>query len=127
LWDLLEGFQVVLASHKGKLGQCYVGEHSIDTQGLPPRYMTLKQLSYWEEAEVNNQIQALVDVGKMRKNALEYACRVTLPMMKDGSQRFCGDYSPLNIQTRRDSFPKPLIEDVLNQLRRSQWFSTLDL
>lgn len=37
----------------------------------------------------------LVDhLGKMRKSAFEYACRVTLPIKKDGSQRFCGDYRP---------------------------------
>ncbi len=76
---------------------------------------------------MNQQIQALVDLGNMCKNALEYACRVILLMKKDGSQRFCGDYCPLNFQTRQDSFPMPLIEDVLNQLRRSQWFSMLDL
>jgi len=53
LWDLLEEFDEVFAWHKGVLGQCYVGEHSIDTQGLPPCRMTLGPLSYWEEAKVN--------------------------------------------------------------------------
>jgi hypothetical protein len=48
LWDLLEE---VFAWHKGELGQCYVGEHLIDTQGLPPYRMTLGWLSYWEEIE----------------------------------------------------------------------------
>jgi hypothetical protein len=33
LWDFLEEFQEVFAWHKGELGQCFVGEHSIDTQG----------------------------------------------------------------------------------------------
>jgi putative transposase len=81
----------------------------------------------FEEVEVNRQIQTLVDLGKMHKSASEYACRVTLPMTKDGSQRFCGDYCPLNHQTRRDSFPMPLIEDVLNKLGHSKWFLALDL
>ncbi len=52
---------------------------------------------------------------------------MTLQIKKDGSRRFCGDYHPLKFQTRQDSFPMPLIEDVLNQLRSSQWFSMLDL
>jgi hypothetical protein len=68
-----------------------------------------------------------VDLGKMCKNALEYACKVTLPMKKDGGHKFCGDYCPLNFQTRQDSFPMPLIEDVLNQLRHSKWFLMFDL
>ncbi len=53
LWDLLEEFQEVFAWHKRELGQCFVEEHTIDTQGLPPCHMTLGRLSFWEEAEVN--------------------------------------------------------------------------
>jgi hypothetical protein len=89
--------------------------------------MTPGQLSYWKEVQANRQIQALVDLGKMHKNALKYACKLILPMKKDGSQRFCGDDHPLNFQTRQDSFPMPLIEDVLNQLGHSKWFAMFDL
>jgi hypothetical protein len=63
----------------------------------------------------------------MRPSNSKYACRVTLPVKKDGSMRFCGDYRPLNLQTSRDSFPMPLVEDVISQLGRSNWFSALDL
>jgi len=49
---------------------------------------------------VKRQIDVLVDLGKMRASNSEYACRVTLPVKKDGSRRFCGDYQPLNAQTR---------------------------
>jgi hypothetical protein len=50
--------------------------------------MTLGRLSYWEEVEVNRQIQTLMDLGK---NSLEYTCSVTLLMKKDGNKRFYGD------------------------------------
>jgi hypothetical protein len=104
-----------------------MGEHTIDTQGLPPCRMTLGQLSFWEETEVNRQIQALVNLGKMCKNASKYVYKITLPTKKDGSQRFYRNYRPLNHQTRWDSFPMPLIEDILNQLAHSKWFSALNL
>ncbi len=84
-------------------------------------------MSYWEEAEVKKQIDVLVDLGKIRPNNSEYACQVTLPVKKDGSRRFCGDYRPLNAQMRRDSFPMPLVEDVIDQLGNSSWFTALDL
>ncbi len=127
LWKVLEEYQDVFAWNKGELGCCTVGEHSIDTQGFVPCRATPGRLSYWEEAEVKRQIDVLVDLGKMRPIDSEYACRVTLPVKKDGSMRFCGDYRPLNLQTRRDSFPMPLVEDVISQLGRSNWFSALDL
>ncbi len=39
LWDILKEFQEVFAWHEGGLEQCFVREHSIDTQGLPPCHM----------------------------------------------------------------------------------------
>jgi hypothetical protein len=127
LWAVLEQYQDVFAWDKGELGSCTVGEHVIDTQGFPPCKVALGRLSYWEEAEVNRQINVLVKLGLMRPSNSAYACRVTLPVKRDGSRRFCGDYRPLNLQTRRDSFPMPLVEDVISQLGRSAWFSALDL
>jgi len=76
---------------------------------------------------MKRQIDALVNLGKMRPSNSEYACRVTLPMKKDGNRRFCGDYRSLNAQTRRDMFPMPLVEDVIDQLGKSTWFTALDL
>ncbi len=127
LWATLEKYKDVFAWNKGELGHCTIGEHSIDTQGLPPCNASPGRLSFWEEAEVKRQIDILVDLGKMRPSNSEYACRVTLPVKKDGSRRFCGDYRPLNAQTRRDMFPMPLVEDVIDQLGKSIWFTALNL
>jgi hypothetical protein len=109
----------VFAWNKGELGCCTFGEHSIDTQGFPPCKVAPGQLSYWEEAEVKRQINVLVELGKMKPSDSAYACRVTLPVKKDGSRRLCGDYWPLNLQTRRDLFSMPLVDDVISQLGRS--------
>jgi hypothetical protein len=37
-----------------------------------------------------------MDWGKMRKSALDYACKIILLVNKDGSRRLCGDYHRLN-------------------------------
>jgi hypothetical protein len=97
LWTLLEDFKDVFVWHKGELGCCTIGEHAINTQGFPPCCTTLGRLSYWEEVEVNRQIQALIMLGKMKNNDFEYACRVSLPVKKDSNRRFYGDYRPLNM------------------------------
>jgi hypothetical protein len=114
LWRVLERYQDVFAWNKGELGCCIIREHFVDMQGFPPCKASPSRLSYWEEVEVKRQIDVLVELGKMKPSSSEYACRVTLPVKKDGSKRFCGDYQPLNAQTRRDSFPMSLVEDVIS-------------
>jgi len=126
-WGVLEHYQDVFAWNKRELGCCTIGEHSIDMQGYPPCRVSPGRLSYWEEAEVKRQIDVLVHLGKMKPSDSEYTCRVTLPAKRDGSRRFYGDYRPLNLQTWRDSFLMPLVDDVISQLGKSAWFSTLDL
>jgi len=46
---------------------------------------------------------------------------------KDGSARFCVDNRKLNQVTRKDACPIPRIDDTLDTLSGSKWFSTLDL
>uniref|UniRef100_A0A5S6Q7T0 Reverse transcriptase domain-containing protein n=1 Tax=Trichuris muris TaxID=70415 RepID=A0A5S6Q7T0_TRIMR len=45
---------------------------------------------------------------------------------KDGSLRFCVDYRKLNDVTEKNVQPLPRIDDALDALAGSRWFSTLD-
>jgi hypothetical protein len=39
-----------------------------------------------------------------------------------------GDFAEtIDLSTRQDMFPMPLVEDVIDQLGKSTWFTTLDL
>jgi hypothetical protein len=46
---------------------------------------------------------------------------------KDGSKRFCVDFRQLNKITKVNSYPLPLIDDILATLGKSKYFSSLDL
>ncbi|KAL5500729.1 hypothetical protein EMCRGX_G012325 [Ephydatia muelleri] len=56
-----------------------------------------------------------------------WASPVVLAQKKDGINRFCVDYRKLNVVTRKDAYPLPRIDETLEALGGSRWFSTLDL
>ena len=45
---------------------------------------------------------------------------------KERYARFCVDYLKLNDLTKKNSYPLPMINNTLDELSGSSWFSTLD-
>ncbi|GBN96200.1 Transposon Ty3-G Gag-Pol polyprotein [Araneus ventricosus] len=69
----------------------------------------------------------MVHNGIIEESSRPWASPIVLVKKKDGSTRFCVDYRELNEITIKDCYPLPRIDDTLDALNGSQWFSTLDL
>jgi Reverse transcriptase (RNA-dependent DNA polymerase) len=54
------------------------------------------------------------------------ASSVLLVKKPNGKYRTCVDYRSLNEATEADSYPMPLIDDILGDIGRQNYFSTLD-
>jgi hypothetical protein len=63
----------------------------------------------------------------IRYSMSPWAAPIVLVSKKTGDVRLCVDFRKLNAITKKDSFPLPRIDDVLDLLVGQRYFSTLDL
>ena len=76
--------------------------------------------------EVKHYIEDLLNRGWITKSQSSYASPVVCVRKKDGGLRLCIDYRELNCKTVPDRHPIPRIQETLDNLGGSSWFSVLD-
>lgn len=96
------------------------------TSDIPVAYHPYR-LSYQEKLKVREICQDLLDKKIIRESNSEYASPVILVKKKDGSDRMCVDFRALNRITVKDRYPLPLIDDHIDRLGCSKFFTSLDM
>ena len=110
---------------EGERGETDLVQLQIDTGDSPSKRQPLRRMPFATRLEVAKQLDKMQRDGVIQPSQSPWASPVVLVRKKDGSHRFCVDY--LNSVTKVDTFPLPRINDLLDQLGESKYFSTLDL
>ena len=80
----------------------------------------------WEE-EVERQVKEMCKNGICRPSKSSWASDVVLVRKKDGQMRFAIDYRQLNAVTTRDAYGPPNPQSILDKLKGSRYFSSIDV
>ncbi|EGD76334.1 hypothetical protein PTSG_11674 [Salpingoeca rosetta] len=92
-------------------------DHAIDLKpGATPPSKAPYRLSTDELKELRTQLDELLAKGLIEASTSPYGAPILFVKKKDGTRRMCIDYRQLNAQTVKDSYPLPLIDDIIDSL-----------
>ena len=117
----------VFAKSPDDLGGTDIAQHEIDTGSAKPIKLPPRRVPLAFRGEETIEVEKIRRNRIIQKSNSPWAAPVVLVRKKDGTVRFCIDYRRLNSLTIRDAYPLPRIEECLDCLEGSLWFSTLDL
>ena len=127
LKDFLVEHHEAFSIDPGERGESDLVRMEVDTGDATPRRQPVRRLPFALRQEVARQLKDMQQSGVIQPSSSPWASPVVMVRKKDGSHRFCVDYRLLNAVTKPDLYPLPRIDDLLDQLGKSQYFSTLDL
>ena len=102
-------------------------KHTIDTGSAQPIQVPPRRVPFHKSQEMRHQVDEMLEAQIIEPSESPWSSPVVLVAKPDGTQRFCVDYRALNKVTKRDLYPLPRCNDILESLAGAQWFSHLDL
>ena len=127
LQSLMDKHSDLFAANSTDIGRIEIEKHRIRTKDHLPISQRPYDQSIANERETERQVSDLISKGLVRESTSPWAAPVTLVDKKDGAKRLCIDYRRLNSITIDDKQPLPKIQFVINKLRGSRFFTTLDV
>ena len=99
----------------------------IDTGKNDPIKMRPYRTPLKNREVIDKAIDEMLDANVIRRSRSPWSFPVVIVDKKDGSKRFCVDFRKLNQISKKNSYPLPLIDDILALLGNAKCFSSLDL
>ena len=125
--ELLTRYQDLFFKKGDKLKPCRLSPLVIDTGDTPPIFQRPYRTPLSKRKIVEQEITNMLETGLIRPSSSPYAAPLLLVPKKDETWRTVLDYRALNLVTKMDRHPLPLIQDIFDQLGGAKIFTTLDL
>lgn len=114
----------IFAASASDVGQTKLVQHFINTGDAPPIRQRARRLPPVRQSAADHCLEEMEASGIIEPSESPWASPVVLVPKKDGGWCFCLDFRCLNEVTVKDSY---LLDESLNWIAGSRWFSSLDL
>lgn len=127
LQNLLLKYKNVFSESSEDIGRTNLTKHKINTGTALPIRQPCRRLPIGKRDIEKEELNKMIDRGIIEPSSSPWAANIVLVLKKDGKTRFCVDYRQLNDVTIKDAYPLPRVDECLDSLSNSKWFSSMDL
>ena len=125
--QLLVKYQDVFSLGPVELGCTHSSEHTLKVTDNTPFKEQFRQIPPLMVEEVRNHLREMLESSTIRPSQSAWCNAMVLVRKKDGGLCFCIDFCCLNAHTKKDSYPLPRMQEVLESLVGTGHFTCLDL
>ena len=124
---LLAKYHDVFLLDPAELGCTHSMEHIIKVTDDTPFKEQFRQIPPPLLEEVRNHLKEMLESGAIRPSQSAWCNTVVLVQRKDSGLHFCIDFCCLNAHMKKDSYPLPRIQELLESIVGAGHLSCLDL
>jgi hypothetical protein len=103
-------------------------DHAIGLEREPsPGFREVYPMTLTEQTEMDAFLEEALATKRIKQSKSLLGAPVFFIKKKDGKLRFVQDYRALNVITRKNRYPLPLIDDLIHRLKDACYFTKLDV
>ncbi|MCO5599661.1 hypothetical protein L7F22_053766 [Adiantum nelumboides] len=125
---MLEGYPRLFIDGYDQITGVFVVQHHINLKdGAKPVVQRLRRLGVIQQDALLSEVRKLLNAGFIYPvEDSEWVSPVVVTPKKNGKWRVCVDYKPLNAATKRDHFPLPFQDEILNEVAGYERYTVCD-
>ena len=108
-------------------GHTSVTEHRIVTGAVRPVRLAPYRIPQALQGQVRQELDEMLAHGIIERSTSDWASPLVIVRKKDSTLRLCVDYRRLNSESKMDAYPIPRVDDLIDQVSRAPYITTLDL
>lgn len=127
LEEFIKSQRSVFSLSDNSLGFTNLVKHKIQLSDCTPFKQKHRRVPPSMYEELKSHLQQLLDTKVIKRSNSPWSSNIVIARKKSGELRLCIDYRQLNLRTIKDSYALPRIEEVLDCLSESKYFTVLDM
>ena len=109
------------------LGRTNLVEHVINVENAVPIKQRHYSVSPAVQFQIYDELDRMLSLGVIEESSSPWSSPIVIVSKSNGKKRLCLDSRKINLVTKKDAYPLPIIDGLLGRLQDTKFITSLDL